>query len=105
MKLLPDTSPERIVKRLRAQALHRMFWQAENPLGGPRTDVCPIVANYYEIEKINNLKVTELCYLTKAIKLSTILPVCLESLRAEVTILIRLLSHSSQSKRESYRVR
>jgi hypothetical protein len=103
MKLLPDPSPTHIDKRLRAQALHRIFWQGENPIGGPRTDVCPIVAEYYEVDTINNLKVTEICYFTKAKKLSTILPVYLELLRVEVTILIRLLSHSSQLKRGSYR--
>ncbi len=95
--------PDRIERRIRAQFLHRIFWQGENAIGGLRTDVCPIVAEYYETDTIEKLKVTEVCYLIKATKLSMIVPVYAERLRVEVTMLIRLLSHSNPSRSASYR--
>jgi hypothetical protein len=103
MKLLPDTSPEHIDKKLRAERLRRIFWQGANPLGGPRTDVCPIVAEYMEVETINNLKSEiEICYSTKGTGSNMILRDLQESWRAEVIIPILHLWHLSPSKSENY---
>lgn len=103
MQLLPEKSPDRIVRQLHAERLRRIFWQGEHPLGGPRSDVCPIVAEYYETEAINNLKGTKLCYLQKAKKLSTILADLPGLLKAEVIIPILYLLKSNQQKLPSYR--
>ncbi len=95
--------PDRIERRIRAQALHRIFWQGENAIDGLRTDVCPLVAEYYETDTINQLKATKLCYITREIRLNTILPVCAELLSVAVVTLTRLLYHSNPSRSASYR--
>lgn len=96
-------SPEYIVRKLQAERLRRIFWQGENPIGGPRTDVCPIVAEYYEVETINNLKGTDVCYSSAAKKLNTILADYMELSKVEVTTLIRSLYRSNPQNRTSYR--
>lgn len=98
MKLV-DTSPEYIVKKLQAERLRRIFWQGAHPIGGPRTDVCPIVAEYYEVETINNLKGNEICHSSAAKKLNTILADYTELLKVEVTTLIRSLYPSNLPNR------
>lgn len=102
MRFLPEPSPDRIVRQLRAETLRRIFWQGEHPIGGPRRDVCPIVADYYESETINNLKGTDLCYSKKGTTLLTILAECAELSKVEVTTLIRSLFQSSPRKRDYY---
>jgi len=98
MDFLPERSPDRIVRQLRAERLKRIFWQGENPIGGPREDVCPIVAEYYEIETINNLKGTNLCYSTRATRSLITLLVCAELLKVAVITLSLFLYCSSPKK-------
>lgn len=99
-----DTSPEHIVKRLAAERLHRMFWQGEHPIGGPRADVRPIVAEYYEVDTINQLKTNEdICFSIKATELNMTLRDFAESLRVEVITPILHLLHLNPSKPGSYR--